>query len=72
MYLYGLLDDPQHPSLQSYRTQATYLAAFFYFKVAAENYSNKQAYYWLGLLEQFKLVPDKVIETNLADEKRSK
>jgi hypothetical protein len=41
------------------------LAGYFYLKVAAERYGNRQAYYLLGLLEQLKLVPDKIIEGNL-------
>jgi hypothetical protein len=40
--------------------------------MAAEKYGNPQAYYWLGLLEQFKMVPDRVLEGNLAKLKRNK
>lgn len=37
------------------------MAAYYYLRVAAEYYENKEAYYLLGIIEQFKLVPDKAI-----------
>ena len=72
MYLYKTFDNSAFSQLQEYRTDASFLAAYFYFKVAAEKYGNPQAYYWLGLLEQFKLVPDRILEGNLAKKQRSK
>jgi TPR repeat protein len=66
MYLYGLFDNPLNSQLQQYRTGAPYLAAYLLLRVAAEEHQNAEAYYWLGLLEQFKLVPDRVLEGNLA------
>lgn len=72
MYLYRLLDNPKQPQLQRYVTPAHLLAAYFYLKIAAERHGNDQAYYLLGLLEQFKLVPDKLIETNLANTTRTR
>jgi hypothetical protein len=41
------------------------MAAYYYLRTAAEKYENKEAYYMLGVLENFKLVPDKILETNL-------
>lgn len=72
MYLYGMLDRPERSELQQYVTEAPYLAAYFYLQVAAHQYSNSQAYYWLGLLEQFKLVPDRLLETHLAAKERDR
>jgi hypothetical protein len=41
------------------------MAAYYYLRVAAEHFENKEAYYLLGILENFKLVPDKLLEINI-------
>jgi TPR repeat protein len=65
MYLYGLLPSNYKPELRYYATHSNYMAAYYYLRTAAEKYENKEAYYMLGVLENFKLVPDKILETNL-------
>jgi hypothetical protein len=37
------------------------MLAYIYFKIAAEKYENKDAYYFLGVLEYHKLVPNLVL-----------
>jgi hypothetical protein len=61
MYLYGLLPNADYDELRYYNTKSNYLAAYYYLRVAAEYYENKEAYYLLGILEHFKLVPDKLL-----------
>lgn len=65
MYLYNFLPNHELPALRTYDTPSNYLAAYYYLRIAAEHYENAEAYYLLGILEQYKLVPDKMLEANI-------
>jgi hypothetical protein len=67
MYLYDIL--PKSSLRDStwgiYDSQSRHMLAYFYLKIAAEEYENSEAYYFLGLLEFYKLTPDTVFAANL-------
>ncbi len=50
MYLYEILPDNTIPQLRPYNTDSSYIAAYYYLRVAAQKYENKDAYYILGIL----------------------
>lgn len=50
MYLYGVLSNGDYEELRYYNTKSNYLAAYYYLRVAAEYYENREAYYLLGIL----------------------
>jgi hypothetical protein len=65
MYLYRILPTQEVRELRYYNTKSTYMAVYYYLRVASEHFENKEAYYLLGILENFKLVPDKLLEINI-------
>ena len=48
-----------------YQTESRHMLAYFYLKMAAEQYEHPEAYYFIGLLEYYKLTPDTTFLSNL-------
>ena len=59
MYLYDILpkSDFTGSTWAMYQTDSRYLLAYFYMKVAADRYANGEAYYYLALMDYYKLHP---------------
>lgn len=50
MYLYQMIPNAEVPTLKYYMTDSPYIAAYYYLKIAADHYENREAYYLLGVM----------------------
>lgn len=67
MYLYDILPKGKFTGYtwKMYQSESKYILAYFYLKIAAEKYSNAEAYYYIALLDYYKLTPHETFIANL-------
>ena len=70
MYLYDLLPKSELTGFtwSMYKSDSRYMLAHFYLKIAAERYESAEAYYYLAVLDYYKINPHETVIRNLEKE----